>query len=144
MCDRCVIYAEAVILCPTLEFCSCEGRTQIYDDSIGHLEVVHNVLDELDCFGCTIFCEWFVFNPLSELVNCYKDVLKTALCFLERSHLIQPPAGERLSGWNADEVVGWHMSLSCEHLTTFASSNKFFYVFQSGWPVETSAKCFAD
>ena len=89
-----------------MEFCSYEGRTQIYDDSIRHAEAVHNVLDELDCFGCAIFCEWFIFNPLGELINCYEDVLETAFCFLERSYLIQPPAGEGLSRWYADEVVG--------------------------------------
>ena len=136
MCDRCVIYAKAAILCPTLEFCSCEGRTQICDE--------HNVLDELNCFGCTIFHEWFVFNPLGELVNCYEDVLETALYFLERSYLIQPSARERPSGWDADEIVSWHMSLSCEHLTTFAFSNKFFCVFQSCWSVESGAESFAD
>jgi len=43
--------------------------------------------------------------------------------------LIQPPAGERPSGWDADEVVSWHMSLSCEHLTTFTFSDEFFCVF---------------
>jgi hypothetical protein len=66
---------------------------------------VHNVLDELDCFGCAVFCEWFVFDPLGELANCYKDVLETALGFLERSYLIQPLAGERPSGWDVDEIV---------------------------------------
>ena len=75
-------------MCPTFELCGREGRTQIRDDSIGQAEAVHNVLDELDCFGYAVFCEWFVFDPLGELVNCYKDVLKTALCFLERSYLI--------------------------------------------------------
>ena len=66
---------------------------------------MHNVLDELDCFGCAVFYEWFVFNPFGELVNCYEDVLETAFCFLERSYLIQPPVGERLSGRDVDEIV---------------------------------------
>ena len=77
-------------MCPTLEFYSCEGRTQIYDDSIGHAEAVHNVLDELNCFGCAVLCERFVFNPLGEFVNCYKDVLEAAFCFLEGSYLMHP------------------------------------------------------
>ena len=105
---------------------------------------MHNILDELDCFGCAVFCEWFVFNLLGELVNCYEDVLKTAICILERSYLIQPPAGERQSGWDVDEIVCWHMSLSCKHLTTFVFSDKFFCVFQSGWLVEPGAECLAD
>jgi hypothetical protein len=49
---------------------------------------VHDVLDELDCFGCSVFHEWFVLDPLGELVNGYKDVFKTALGFLERPYLI--------------------------------------------------------
>ena len=105
---------------------------------------MRNFLDEFDCFGCAILREWFIFNPLGELVNCYKNVLETALCFLERSYLIQSLVGERPSGWDADEVVGWHMSLFCEHLTTFASFDEFFCVFQSGWLVESGAEYFAD
>jgi hypothetical protein len=42
-------------LCPTFEFYSHEGRTQIYDDSIEYAEAVHGVLDELDCFGYIVF-----------------------------------------------------------------------------------------
>ena len=82
MCDWRVIYAEAAVLCLTFEFCSCEGRSQIYDYSVGHAESVHNVLDELYCFGYAVFCEWSVFNPLGELVNCYEDVLEMPFAFL--------------------------------------------------------------
>jgi hypothetical protein len=46
---------------------------------------VHDVLDELDCFGYAVFYEWFVLDPLGELVNSHKDVLETALGFLKRS-----------------------------------------------------------
>ena len=105
---------------------------------------MRNVLDELDCFGYAVFHKWFVFNPLGELVNCYEDVLETAICFLERSYLIQPLAGERPSGWDADKIMSWYMSLSCEHLIAFAFSDEFFCVFQSGWPVESGAESFAD
>jgi hypothetical protein len=56
-------------MCPTFEFYYREGRTQIRDDSIGHAEAVHDVLDELDCFGYAVFHKWFVFDPLGELVN---------------------------------------------------------------------------
>jgi hypothetical protein len=52
---------------------------------------VHDVLDELNYFGCAVFHEWLVLDPLGELVNGHKAVLKTALGFLERSYLIQPP-----------------------------------------------------
>ena len=132
------------ILCPTFEFYSCKGSTQICDDSIGHAKAVHNVLDEHDYFGCAVFCEWIEFNPLGELVNCYEDVLETAFFLLERSYLIQPSIGERPSRWDADEVMSWHMSLSCEHLTTFTFSDEVFYVFQSCWLVEASTEGFAD
>jgi hypothetical protein len=67
--------------------------------------VVHDVLDELNCFGYAIFHERFILDPLSELVDSHKDVLKIALGFLVRSYLIQPPAGERPSGRDVDEIV---------------------------------------
>jgi hypothetical protein len=66
---------------------------------------VHDVLDELDCSGCAVFHEWFVLDLLGELVNSHKDVLETALGFLEKSYLIQPLAGEWPSGRDADEPV---------------------------------------
>jgi hypothetical protein len=55
---------------------------------------MHDVLDELDCFGYAVLDKWFVLDPLGEFVNGHKNVLKTTLEFLERSYLIQPPAGE--------------------------------------------------
>jgi hypothetical protein len=75
-------------MCSTFEFYSHEGRTQIYDDSIGHAKMVHDVLDELNCFGCAVFYEWLVLDLFGELVNSHKDVLKIALSFLDRSYLI--------------------------------------------------------
>jgi hypothetical protein len=66
---------------------------------------VHDVLDELDYFGCAVFHVRFVLDPLGELVNSYKDVFKTALSLLERSYLIQPLAGEWPSERDADEIV---------------------------------------
>jgi hypothetical protein len=66
---------------------------------------MHDVLDELYCFGYAVFHEWFVLDPLGELVNSCKDILETALGFLERSYLIQPPSRRMASGWNADEIV---------------------------------------
>jgi hypothetical protein len=75
-------------LCLTLEFDSHEARIQIYDDPIGHTEAMHAVLDELDCFGCAVFYERFVLDPLGEFINGHKDVFKTTLGFLERSYLI--------------------------------------------------------
>jgi hypothetical protein len=105
---------------------------------------MHDVLDELDCFGYAVFYKWFVLDPFGELVNSHKDVLKTALGFLERSYLIQPTAGEWPSGWDADDIVCWDVSLSCKYLATFTFSDEFFCVFQSSRPVESGAECFTD
>jgi hypothetical protein len=60
--------------------------------------MMHNVLDELNCLGCTVLDEWFVLNPFGELVNGHKNVLETTLVFLEGPYLIQPPAREQPSG----------------------------------------------
>jgi hypothetical protein len=44
-----------IVLCLTFEFYSYEERTQICDDSIGYAKAVHDVIDELDCFGYVVF-----------------------------------------------------------------------------------------
>jgi hypothetical protein len=56
---------------------------------------VHDVLDELDCFYCTVLHERLVFDPLGEFVDYNEDVLKSAFDLFEWSYLIQPPACER-------------------------------------------------
>jgi hypothetical protein len=66
---------------------------------------MHDVLDELDRFGCAILDEWFVFDPFGELVNSHKNVLKTTFGIFERSYLIQPLAGERPRRWDAYKIV---------------------------------------
>jgi hypothetical protein len=50
--------------------------------------MVHDILDEVDCFGYAVFYEWFVLDSFDELVNSHKDVLKTVLGFLARSYCI--------------------------------------------------------
>jgi hypothetical protein len=57
---------------------------------------MHDVLDELDYFCCTVFYDRLIFDPFGEFVNCNENVLKSAFGLLEWSYLIQPPACERL------------------------------------------------
>jgi hypothetical protein len=64
---------------------------------------MHDILDELNCFGYAD--EWFVFDRFGELVNGHKNALETALSSLKRSYLVQPPARERPSGWDADKIM---------------------------------------
>jgi hypothetical protein len=58
------------------------------NDTFGYSEVVHNVLDELYCFCCTVFYERHVFDPLGEFVDCDEDVLKSTFGLFEWSYLI--------------------------------------------------------
>jgi hypothetical protein len=64
-----------------------------------------DVLDELDYFGCAVFYEQFVLDLIGEFINGHKDVFKTALGFLERSYLIQPPAREWPSRRDTYKIV---------------------------------------
>jgi hypothetical protein len=66
---------------------------------------MYDVLNELDCFGCTVFYEQFILDPLGEFINDHKVVFETTLGFLERSYLIQPLAGERPSRQDTDKIV---------------------------------------
>jgi hypothetical protein len=53
---------------------------------------MHDILDKLNCLGCAVLDEWFVFDPFGELVNGHKNILKITLSSLNRSYLVQPPA----------------------------------------------------
>jgi hypothetical protein len=89
---------------------------------------MHDVLDELDHFGCVVLDEWFVLDPLGEFVKGHKNILETTLGFLERSYLIQPPVGEWPSRWDTNKIVCWDVSLPCKHLAAIAHSDEFFCV----------------
>jgi hypothetical protein len=80
--DWCIVDADAAVLCPASEFDSCEWRAQICDDSVGHAEAMHDILDELNCLGYAVLDEWFVFDPLVNLSMATKIYLKLPLALL--------------------------------------------------------------
>jgi hypothetical protein len=43
---------------------------------------MHDILDELNCLGCAVLDEWFVFDPFGELVNGHKMYSKPPLALL--------------------------------------------------------------
>jgi hypothetical protein len=90
---------------------------------------MHNILDKLNCLGCTVLDEWFLFDPFGELVSGHKNVLETTLSSLKRSYLVQPLARERPSGWDADKIMCWDVSLSGKYLAAFTLPDEFFCVF---------------
>jgi hypothetical protein len=49
---------------------------------------MHDILDELNCLGCAVLDEWFVFDLFDELVNGHKNILKIVLSSLKRSYLV--------------------------------------------------------
>jgi hypothetical protein len=69
---------NVTVLCPIFKLDGCKMGTQICDDTVGYSEAVHDILDEFDCFCCTVLYERLVFDPFSEFVDCNKDVLKSA------------------------------------------------------------------
>jgi hypothetical protein len=50
--------------------------------------MVHDVLDELDCFCYTVFYERLVLDPLGEFVDCDEDVFKTTFGIFEWTYLV--------------------------------------------------------
>jgi hypothetical protein len=68
---------------PISELDSYKRRTQIYNDVVGFSKVVHNVLDDIDCFCCAVFYERLVLDPLGEFVDYDEDVLKSTFGLFE-------------------------------------------------------------
>jgi hypothetical protein len=50
--------------------------------------MMHDVLDEFDCLGYSVFDEWFVLDPFGELIDGHENVLKATLGFLKGPYLI--------------------------------------------------------
>jgi hypothetical protein len=110
-------------MCSISKFDSYKRGTQIYDDTVGYSETMHEVLGELDCFCCVVFYEWLVLDPLGEFVNCNEDVLKTSFGLFEWTYLVQPLACERPGMRDANQLMSWYVSLPREHLASFALSD---------------------
>jgi hypothetical protein len=59
-------------------YCS-EHGAQVYENSIGHAEAVHDILDESNYFCYFVLYYRFVFDPLSKFVDHHEDVLESSL-----------------------------------------------------------------
>ena len=46
-----------------------EYSSEVGDDAVWETESVDDVFEELDCFLCSSRDEWFILNPLGELMN---------------------------------------------------------------------------
>ena len=65
---------------------------EVGDDVVREIESVYDVFKELDCFLSSSCDEWFVLNPLGELINGDVHIPETSWHWFERSDHIQSPA----------------------------------------------------
>ena len=73
---------------------------EVGDDAVRETESVYDVFKEPDCFLGSSCDEWFVLDPLGELINGDVHVPETSWRWFERPDHIQPPACKWPGGWN--------------------------------------------
>ena len=74
--------------------------SNVGDDAVWETKSVDDIFEELDCFLCSSRDEWFIFNPLGELVDGDIYVLETTWCWFERPDHVQSPACEGPGSWD--------------------------------------------
>jgi hypothetical protein len=82
------------VLAKITECRSCEGRPEVSDDSVRHIEVMCYLLDELRRFFRHDLGDRSDFNPLREFVDGHKDVLVAARGGSELYYGVEAPHGE--------------------------------------------------
>ena len=73
---------------------------EVGDDAVRETESVYDVFKELDCFLSSSCDEWFVLDPLGELINGDVHVPETSWRRFKRPDHIQSPACEWPGSWN--------------------------------------------
>ena len=77
-----------------------------------------DIFEELDYFLCSSRDEWFILDPLGELVDGDVYIPEATWRWLERPDHIQSPACEGPRGWNRLYLMCWYMDSLGEELTT--------------------------
>jgi hypothetical protein len=84
-------------------------RNQIGYDSVGEVELMQDIADEVDY---PIRCELgnrLVFNPLCKLVDCYQHMSETSWRCYQWSNHIKAPASRWPRWWDGDKILSWDM-----------------------------------
>ena len=69
-----------------------ECSSEVGNDAVWETESVDDIFEEPDCFLCSSRDEWFILDPLGELVDGDVFVLETTWRWLERPNHIQSAA----------------------------------------------------
>jgi hypothetical protein len=89
--DRSPVHLDGVVIIEIHELFPDELGAIVDDDGVGDPKIENNVLDKTYCLHGANFSHGPFLDPLSELVNCDKQVGPTPGCFLEGSQKVQTP-----------------------------------------------------
>jgi len=87
-----VFNRNAPVLAEVPKMMAGKSCPEVGDNAVRETESVYDVFKELDCFLSSSCDEWFVLNPLGELINGDIHIPKTSWRWFKRSDHIQSPA----------------------------------------------------
>ena len=105
---------------------------------------MHDVLKQFGYLLCGCSGEWFIFDPLGELINGDIYVFEASQSWLERSDHVQSPACEGPRCRDGLKGLCWRMYLLGEKLATLAAPNERLSICHGGWPIKTSSESLDD
>ena len=91
---------DATVFAEVLEVMASKRSSEVGDDAVWETESVYDVFKELNCFLSSGYDEWFVLDPLGELIDGDVHVPETSWRRFERPDHIQSPACEWPGSWN--------------------------------------------
>ena len=64
-----ILDGDASVFAEVPKVVASKCSSEVGDDAVWETESVDDVFEELDCFLCSSRDEWFILNPLGELIN---------------------------------------------------------------------------
>jgi hypothetical protein len=112
--DRGPVYLDVVIITEIQELLLGERSVVVSDDGVWDPEMENNVLDKIYCLVGANLSQGPCPDPLSELVDCNKQVGQAYGHFLEGPQKVQAQYGKRPCNGDGMEVLGRSVNLPQE------------------------------
>ena len=95
-----VFDGDASVFVEVPKMMTSECSSEVGDNAVRETESMDDIFEELDCFLCSSRYEWFILDPLGELVDGDVYILKTTWHWFERSDHVQSPACKGPGSWD--------------------------------------------
>ena len=144
MCNRRIVDLSALGCIERLELIRIKVGAVICDNAVRNSISEYQLLDEVDGSACTKVFDGLGFDPLGELVDCYKQMGETTRAGFEGSNHIQSLDCKRPDEWNSLQGRCGLVGHAGVELTTCALVDYIFRHLICMRPIKSRSVCFGN